>query len=49
MAMSVNKSRIESLKKEIDYIKKNILMNKHSLDAKKNDVKKVNINYVNLV
>ncbi len=43
--MSANKSRIESLKKEIDYIKKGILMNKHSLDAKKNDVKKVNDRY----
>jgi archaellum component FlaC len=43
--MSANKSRIESLKKEIENIKKFILMNKNSLNAKKGDAKKVNDRY----
>ncbi|MBM3429042.1 MAG: hypothetical protein FJX95_09705 [Bacteroidetes bacterium] len=43
--MSANKSRIESLKREIENIKKFILMNKNSLNAKKGDTKKVNVRY----
>jgi hypothetical protein len=41
----MSKSRIESLKKEIDAIKKFILMNKNTLTAKKSDVAKINERY----